>query len=155
DVRFQSATREAARGFESEQPATDHGCALRFFGIFRDAVAIIERAEDEHPLFHWGLGAGGWGILPLITAMQSCERRNKSGAASCDHKLVVCLDNITCPEDQLRGTIDSLDTHARVQGDVVFLVPGQGIDEDVLCLMRAREDTRQQNAVVVAIWFIT
>src|SRR5262249_40240151 len=54
-----------------------------------------------------------------------------------------------------RGAIDPLDTYAGVQGDVVFLVPCQGIDEDVLRVMRSGEHTRQQYAVVITVRLIT
>ena len=57
--------------------------------------------------------------------------------------------------DDAFDTIDFCDGPTRVQGDAVLAVPTQGIENDFVELLFARQNGRQQNTVVVGMRFTT
>ena len=128
----------AASSPSSPPPIT----AARFLpcGIRSNLATVLERAEHEHARLEaagtrWRPSIGGRnGRLPV--AMISLSYGSASPFS------VV---------NELGLTPDSPDALPGVQGDVVFLVPGERIEIDLVLAGRAVEDVRQQDAVVVAV----
>jgi hypothetical protein len=108
-------------------------CALH------DALTIVQRAKHEYALLEHTL---------LIAYVR--KRWNDRAAAGGDDEGVVWLrEPIRCFHP-LRVHINLFDTPACMKRDAFGGIPRRGIDENVVRLVRARQDAREQNAVVIA-----
>src|SRR6266851_2998714 len=143
DVHLEAMPQEAARGLQSEEPAADDHRLLAARRIPGDLVAVLERAEDEKPL----LGSAVLGLPPL-------QRRAQRARAGCEDELVVGLDHPLHAVHYSRAQVEARGAHAGVQPDVVLLVPGERIDEDVGGLVALGENAGEQDAVVVAVGLV-
>src|SRR5215203_2553097 len=139
-VHFEPALEQPARRLEPQQPAADHGSARRLRHVAEDAIAVVEGAEREQPFLH----------LRAVAA-QAFQWRHERTAARREHQHVVRLEDSGVPAHQLRVAVDRGDAHAGVQRDAVRCIPLERIDEGVLDLVRAGEDSREQDAIVVAV----
>ena len=131
---------QAAGGLQAQQAAADHRGAARPCGVVADGGAVVERAEHEDA----AAVAAGLGE-------QAFHRRDKRRAAGGDDQLVVGLDAAVGAHHLALLPVHARHRDAGVQADVVLLVPGERVDEDVLRVVGACQDARQQDPVVVAV----
>ena len=143
DMHLQPAIQQTTRGLQAKQTTSDHHGPARVGGVLYHLHAIVEGAEDEQ--------ARPEGAVFVV---QPVHRRHKWHAPRGNHQFVVghkiptgCVDGLGLP-------VYANGADARVQSDVVLLVPLQRIDEDVLLAVSAGEDSGQEDAVVVAVRLI-
>ena len=129
DVNFRAEIEQATRGFEAKQTAANDGGALFSLRVIRNRFAIIQRSKHKHALLEFALFIA-----------QPFNRRHKRRTASRNDQVVIRFNRAVCPRHQFQFTINAGDAHPRVQLDVVFFVPGQRIDEDVLRIVGAGQD---------------
>ncbi len=123
---------QTASGFQAEEPAADDDG-------FRAGLGAV-----EDPL---GIGEGTPGAdAVLLDAFDAGDERLRAGG---NEELVVGGDAAVVAGDRPHGGFDGGDADAEAEGDLVFEVPGERIQRDVVNRLLAGEDARQENAVVV------
>ena len=111
-VHFQPTVHQATRRFQAEQAATDYGCLPHVCRVFHHLRAFIQSAEREDTVSECA-----------VVLVQPVHHRYERRTASGDHQLVVWHEKPARGVSSLRFSIYAYDAHARVQGDVVVLIP--------------------------------
>ena len=92
------------------------------------------------------------GLNRPSAAAQALDRRHEGAAAGGDDQLVVGRRRGRRRRRPCRAlAVDARDARARVQGHAVLGVPVERVDEDVLGVVGAGQDAREEDAVVVAV----
>ena len=124
---------QAFCGFQAKQSAADDNRRLAIFRVLGDVPAIVDRAKYEHAV-----------------QRRSLNRGYERPATGRENQHVVFFGHIVRVNDFVLA-IDLRHTLARVQRDLVFLVPRQRVQENLLRFLRAVEHVGKQDAVVVSV----
>src|SRR5206468_5115376 len=135
---------QSTRGFQSQQAAADDDRFTRRRGALHDLERIIERTKHKDSVFERA--------RVLVDSLNGGNEGPRPGGKD---KPVVPLRHAARTERSPRFAIDRFDADARVQRDAVYFVPLERIQEDVLRLVGPGKNTREKNAVVVAIRLVT
>jgi hypothetical protein len=128
---------QSPRGLEPEQAAADHDRLLALARALEQAARVVERAEDEHAVL----------VEPL-------DRRHEGAAAGGEQQHVVRRDAAVVAGHVLRVAVHVHDADAEAQVDVVFLIPVEPVDDDVVGRLLAGEHRREHDAVVVDVGLV-
>ena len=116
DVDVQMPVEQPFRGFEAQQAAANDHDAAGLLRVGKDAIAVHERAEDEHARLETA-GVGG----------ESVDRRYERPTARRDDERIVRLDDAVRVAHLSGRQIDGFDLRAGVERDAVRLVPRQRV----------------------------
>ena len=142
-VHLQAEVLQPASGFEPQQPTSNDGRALPPFGVFGDLAAVVQRTEDKHA-----------GFEAAIRHRGTFHLRDEGPAAGGDDEFVVRLRVTILAVDQPHPREQARGAQTRQQVNVVFLVPGEGVEKDFVLPVRSVQDVREENAVVVPRGFV-
>src|SRR6185369_14436333 len=138
DGDVHAALHQAVGGFEAEQAAADHDGVLVARRSLNHALDVLNVAKADD--------AG------KVLARQRQHDRVRTGG---DQQAVVRHPRAVSGNDFAGTPIDHLDHFALAQRDAVILVPLLRVEHDVVDGLLTSEHGRQQNSVVVAVWFGT
>src|SRR5207253_8782567 len=109
-----------------------------------DLERIVESPEEEDAFFEWHARLAG----------KILDRRYERLGARGEDEPVIALSHAARRMNELRLAIDRFHSNSGVEGDVISVVPLERVQEDVLRFMRTRENSRKQNAVVIAVGLV-
>jgi hypothetical protein len=128
---------QPARGFETEQPATDDDRARLRSRAPEQGSRIVERAEREHAVF-----------------VEPCDRRKPRCAAGRQQQRVVRRDASVVAGDRFPCAHPRRPSARRREVDGVSLIPLEPVDDDVVRALFPGEHRREQHPVVVDVGLV-
>src|SRR6059058_1817810 len=138
DGDVHAALHQTVGGFEAEQTAADHNGVLVARRSLNHALDVLNVAKADD--------------ARKILARKGQHDRVRAGG---DQQAIVRHPRAFGGNDFAGSPIDHLDHFALAQRDAVILVPLLGVEHDVVDGLLAGEHGRQQNSVVIAVWFGT
>jgi hypothetical protein len=118
--------KQAACCLEAQQAAADHHGAAAFGGVFADAMAIIQRPEDED--------ARSQLTVRLFECRDWWNRWPTSGR---DYQFVVLIPISIIAVDRFVGARDDVDANTGTQVNAVVLVPTETVQKYLGLVLRS------------------
>ena len=143
-VNVETEVQQAARRFQPEQPAADDRRAAGASGALADLLAVVECSEDE-----------GARSQPAVIGAQPGDGRDERPAAGGEHEHVEGDAQVAAGRHATRGQVDMVHPRAGVERHAVGGIPLDRVDRDVARVVGPGQDAREQDAVVVAVRFVT
>ena len=105
-MHLRAVVEQAARRFQAQQPAAEHGGPRHFDGVAGDFGAVVDRAEDEDA-----------GLVAAVRQRQALHRRHEGTAAGRDQQLVVGLLRAVGARHDFGAAVDLGHAHPGMQRD--------------------------------------